>query len=34
MKTAIKQAFVPLELTIKFETLEELQAFEVIETFE
>lgn len=30
MKAAIKQKFQPLELTIKFETLEELQAFEVI----
>lgn len=30
MKATVKQAFEPLELTIKFETLEELQAFEVI----
>ena len=30
MKAAIKQIFQPLELTIRFETLEELQAFEVI----
>ncbi len=30
MKATVKQVFEPLELTIKFETLEELQAFEVI----
>ncbi len=30
MKATVNQTFEPLELTIKFETLEELQAFEVI----
>ena len=30
MKAIVKQTFQPLELTIKFETLEELQAFELI----